>query len=238
MERHLNLVESDFEQLEKRILPRFPFCYLTFKGPEEKVFEVKDISHSGMQLCLKNGDHNFKADDQISGNLHWSGQELEVTGVIRWQKPNRLGVEFSGQTSLRGAVEDFLAIDGLARHLKPIHKLDYGIDFPPRLKYWFRADGPVEIFIWRHGDGELSSFQVLIMENFVEWEDGKGLLTARVMSKRDIDTPLITEDEFVFKVDPYLDDKKIARAIDLVESSDHEMMSQDVLDFIKLKLRN
>ena len=58
MARHLNLVQSDFEQLEKIVFPRFPFCYLTFKCDEydTHVFEVKDISQTGMQLALKNGE--------------------------------------------------------------------------------------------------------------------------------------------------------------------------------------
>jgi hypothetical protein len=56
MPKHLQLVESDFETIEKKKLPRFPFCYLTFKPHDyqEHVFEVRDISHSGMQLELKN----------------------------------------------------------------------------------------------------------------------------------------------------------------------------------------
>lgn len=240
MNKHLNLVESDFETLEKRILPRFPFCYLTFKCPQvtNHVFEVKDISYSGMQLSLKNGNHEIKKDEKIQGMLHWSGHELELSGKVAWSTNMRLGVEFSGSQSSREAVDSFLDIEKLATHLKPVHLVDYGVDLPARLKFWLRADGPVELFVWRHNDGELAKFQVLIMENFVEWEDVVGLKTARVISKRDIDTPLINEDEIVFKIDPTLDDKKIERAYQLICGISEEHLSKTTLQFIKLKLRS
>lgn len=240
MARHLNLVKSDFEQLEKRILPRFPFCFLTFKSSKDnaRVFEVKDISTSGMQLCLKSGEHQLTANENIHGHLHWNGAELEVTGNVKWMAGMRLGVEFSAQASAREEVGDFLNLEKIAKHMKPVHKLDYGIEIPNRLKTWLRADGPVEIFAWQHADGEWERFQVLIMENFVEWQDTHGLKTARVISKRDIDTPLIQEDEFVFKIDDNLDEIKLERAHQLVSHLDDSLLDANIRDFILLKLRS
>ena len=93
MDRHLNLVESDFEELEKRVLPRFPFCFLTFKCSKENthVFEVKDISTSGMQLCLKLGTHQIEEDEKIHGFLQWGGVKLEISGNVKWTTEMRLG---------------------------------------------------------------------------------------------------------------------------------------------------
>ena len=74
MERRFNLIKSDFEKHEKRVLPRFPFCYLTFKSDEtSRVYEVKDISYTGMQLALKDDEHNFKEDSALKGHIHWLG---------------------------------------------------------------------------------------------------------------------------------------------------------------------
>lgn len=240
MTTHLNLVESDFEALEKRVLPRFPFCYLTFKCAQspDRAFEVKDISHSGMQLSLKDGSHGIKKDEKINGKLHWNGQELEVNGKVAWDTEMRLGIEFANSQSAREAVDGFLKVETLSGHLKPVHLVDYGVEMPARLKYWLRADGPVELFVWQHNDGELAKFQILIMENFVEWEDLKGIKTARVISKRDIDTPLINEDEIVFKIDPVLDDKKILKAGELIKGIAESSLSKSAADFIKMKLRS
>lgn len=242
--RHLNLVESDFEHLEKRILPRFPFCYLTFKGPSqleadapEKVFEVKDISYSGMQLALKSNAHGLKEEQTLKGILHWQGRELHVQGQVKWSTEKRLGVEFYHTETSKEQVESFLELEKLAAHLRPVHMLDYGVDLPPTLKFWLRADGPVEVFAWSHNDGELARFQILIMENFVEWEDGKGLKTARVISKRDIETPLIDEDEFVFKVDENIDDFKVMRARELVRFMPKDHITPEAIEFIEMKLR-
>ena len=74
------------------------------------------------------------------------------------------------------------------------------------------------------------------MENFIEWKDTKGLQTGRVISKRDIDTPLISEDEFVFKLDDGIDDDKIGMAKKLLTNVDVDKLSQDALDFMLMKL--
>jgi len=240
MQRHLNLVKSDFELLEKKVLPRFPFCFLTFKSSKNQnlVFEVKDISNSGMQLGLKLGDHQLDKDHTIHGLMHWGKRELEVSGTIKWITPLRVGVEFSHSTSQKHAVEDFLEMSQVAKELKPVHKMDSGVDIPVKLKYWLRADGPVELFIWQHNDGEYERFQVLMMENFIEWEDGKGIKTARVLSKRDIDTPLITEDEYVFKIDEHIDNEKVLKATNLVLNLESQQLDESVVNFILRKLKN
>lgn len=238
MARHLNLVQSDFEQLEKKVFPRFPFCYLTFKSTQydTHVFEVKDISQTGMQLGLKDGEHNLNDTQQISGKIQWNGVQIEVAGEVKWTTDKRLGVEFSNKPSQRSEVDKFLSVQNFAKNLKPIHKMDYGVELPTKLKYWLRSDGPVEVFVWQHNDGELARFELLIMENYIEWADGAGLKTGRIMSKRDINTPLIDEDEFVFKIDEGIDDEKIDLACTLVSNLTADKLTPETLDFIRLKL--
>jgi hypothetical protein len=235
---HLNLVQSDFEQLEKKVFPRFPFCYLTFKCDEydTHVFEVKDISQTGMQLALKNGEHNISEEKKINGTINWAGISLEVACEVKWTTQNRLGVEFSHKPSHRESINAFLSVQNFAKSLKPIHKMEFGFDVPPKLKYWLRSDGPVEVFVWQHSNGEFAQFEILMMENYIQWKDGAGLKTARIMSKRDVDTPLITEDEFVIKVDPVIDDSKIDLACTLINEMDPSLLTDQTVDFMKMKL--
>lgn len=240
MTRHLNLVENDFINTEKRVLPRFPFCYLTFKSDDDstRVFEVKDLSHSGMQLSLKMGKIPFSESSTIAGELHWEGNVAKIFGEVKWIKGNRLGVEFSNQPKLREYIGDFLNLEKIALLMKPLHQFDFGVEIPPQLKYWLRADGPAELFVWQHPRGDFSKFQILLLENFIEWVDGEGLKTGRVMSKRNIDTPLLTEDEFVFQIDKGIDQDKIESAYLLCENIPENYLSTLVKDFIKLKLRS
>jgi hypothetical protein len=74
------------------------------------------------------------------------------------------------------------------------------------------------------------------MEKYIEWADGFGLKTGRIMSKRDINTPLVDEDEFVFKIDEVIDDEKIDLACTLVSELTEEKLTSETLDFIRLKL--
>lgn len=236
MERRFSLIKSDFEKHEKRILPRFPFCYLTFKSEQTaRVLEVKDISLTGMQIRLKE-DLNWVVDEGISGTIHWLGRALPIQGTVKWVTNNRLGIEFLKKRELLDKIQDFLAINELVKNLKPLHKMESGLELPTRLKYWLRSDGPVELFVWQHIDGELSKYQILLMENFVEWEDGLGLKTGRILSKRSIDTPLINEEELVFKIDPDIDVDKLGAVKELVKQLPTTLLSSEVQHFLMRQL--
>lgn len=235
MQRHLNLVESDFEHFEKRVLPKFPFSYLIFKTTGQ-TFEVQDISFSGMQLAIKSGDLSGKENDILNGVVYWNGKELDIQSKIKWKKGKRLGVEFSHKTTQRNNVNDFLSVEAFSSALKPLHSEKLNLDLPSKLKYWLHSDGPAQIFIWQHNDGELSKFQIILMENFIEWTDGEGLMTGRVISKRGIETPLIDEDEFVFKIDSSLDKEKKITFKNFISKIDSSKLSQETLNFLSMKL--
>lgn len=231
----LNLVRNDIHRNEKRTFPRFPYCFLTFKANKEShVFEVKDISHSGMQLAFRDGEHHYQNDNQIKGKMHWQGREVELEGEIKWSTPERIGVKFS--ESFLDDVKSFLSIDNIVKSLRPLHQSGLDLEVPRSLKYWLRGDGPNEIFVWCHPDGEFSRFHFIIMQNFIEWEDGKGVQTGKALTKRDLDTPLITEDEFVFEMDDYIDEEKTNLALKLLNTLPEQLLSSETIDFIRLKL--
>ncbi|MFP5384730.1 MAG: PilZ domain-containing protein [Bacteriovoracia bacterium] len=237
MERRFNLIKSDFEKHEKRILPRFPFCYLTFKSDDtSRVYEIKDISHTGMQISLKEDNHNFKEDHVLKGHIHWLGKNLDISGVVKWHTQNRLGIEFAKKREVLEKVQNFLQIEEIVKRLKPLHKVDDGLEIPARLKYWLRSDGPVEVFVWQHNDGEMAKCQVLFLETFVEWEDGHGLKTGRILSKRNVDSPLLTEDEWVFQIDLDVDAEKLDRVKGLIQHIPDDLLPSEVKTFLVRQL--
>lgn len=237
MERQLSLVETNYEKIEKRVFPRFPFTYLIFKaGDQQKVYEVKDISFTGMQLSLKDGEHNYKPGDAIEGLLHWRTATLRAKGTIKWAQEKRFGLAFEQTEEFKRSVRQFLSVENIVAGMRPLHQSTMDIGMPVNLKYWVRADGPVEIFVWQHKDGELSRFQIILLKKFVEWEDGKGTKTGEVISSRDMDTPLTAEDEFVFKIDKDIDEGCTRFALDVISRLPANFLPQDAVDFIQMKL--
>lgn len=233
MERRFNLIKSDFEKHEKRILPRFPFCYLTFKSDDNsRVYEIKDISHTGMQISLKADEDGFKEDTVLKGHIHWLGKNLDISGIVKWHTQNRLGVEFAKKRDVLEKVQNFLQMDEMVKRLKPLHKVEGGLEIPARLKYWLRSDGPVEVFVWQHGDGEIAKCQILFLETFVEWEDNVGLKTGRILSKRNVDSPLLTEDEWVFHIDQDVDAQKLERVKTLLTHIGEDLLPREVTSFL------
>ncbi len=237
MERHLNLIKTDFKETEKRVFPRFPFSYLTFKiNNDEKTFEVKDISYSGMQLSLKDGGHEYKVGEEVEGMVHWRSATLKTTGKVQWVSGQRLGIEFDSESSFEEEMKKFLSIDNIVAGMRPVHQTGLDLEIPANLKYWLRADGPVEVFVWCHKDCEHSRFQILLLENFVEWEDGKGIKTGKVVTKRDLDTPLISEDEFIFQIDEGVDMEKIKFALSIIDALPDGYLPKETRDFLKVKM--
>lgn len=235
-----NLIKNDFKQLEKRILPRFPYCYMTFRprlaeGPRDKVYEVREISYSGMQLCLKNGTSLFSLHSELEGEIHWKGQVLRIGGVVKWSKGQRLGIQFDIKR-YQAELLRFLSIDNLLKGVQAMHFHPMA-ELPTGLKYWLCGDGPVEIFIWASHDGEIQSFQAIIMENFIEWQAGVGAKTGKVVTLRDLDTPLLTEDEFIFQWDNGPDRQKLELAHYLVKKIPDHFWSSDIQELLLYKLR-
>ncbi len=239
MENHLSLIKTGYQDIEKRILPRFPFNYLTFKAQNgaERVFAVKDISFTGMQLSLKDGGHPYKIGETVHGELHWRGAVLDLKAEVKWVHGQRLGVKFSDTPAFEEEIKGFLSIDNIIKGMKALHQSRMDLDFPSDLEYWLQADGPVEVFVWTHHDREISRFQLIMMESFVEYQDGKGLKSGRVLTKRDLDTPLVQEDEFVFEMDETLDDERLIFAQNIVTKIPEGFLPEHVFDFLRLKLR-
>jgi hypothetical protein len=237
VDRHLNLVEQNVPDIEKRVFPRFPFCYLVFKPDQADLcFEVVDISHTGLQLSLKDGSHRYKNQDLITGEVHWRGRVLSIKARVRWVRGSRLGLSFIQDEDQSLLVTQFLSIEKVVKSMRSVHKADFGIEMPSNLKYWLQADGPVELFVWRHKDGEVSRIHFILFDEFIEWEDGIGLRTGRVIQKRDMDTPLLSEDEFLFEIDQQIDGVKLGFGRSVVNALTTDHLPQDALDFLTLKL--
>lgn len=236
MDQHLNLIKNNIESVEKRIFPRFPFCSLTFKSKAEKnedhAFEVVDISSTGAQLNRRMGGHGFLPDDLIQGFFHWNGAELKVKGHVKWVSGSRMGIFFEQALGL----DVFLSTKHILTQLRPVHQMETGVEVPGNLRYWIRCDGPVELFVWTHRDNEISCFQMIYFHEFIEWRDGKGLKSGRLITKRDLETPLMSEDEFVFNMDGQIDGIKLVKAKDLLVHLSNELLPEQVRHFVCLKL--
>ena len=109
MSRTINLVSSNRQTEVKRVLPRFPMCYLTFKESGfNQAFEVVNISSTGMQLLLKDGEIPFKKQSHIIGELHWHGKGLMLEGNVVWLTQSRVGVEFTSD-NIKDKIQSFFS---------------------------------------------------------------------------------------------------------------------------------
>ena len=240
MDRHLNLVQSGKGISEKRVFPRFPFSYLVFRQSESdnRSYEVKDISFSGMRISLKDGESGLKVGDKIEGEVHWIKNSINISAKVIRIEGDSIAVTFEGGRESEKKLKEFLSVENIAKCLRSIHDYKAQIEIPHDLVCWLRADGPFEIFVWTHNDNEISRIQVIMMNHFVEWNDGKGLKSGEVVSVKNHDSPLITEEEFEFLIDHKLDEEKLKFTARIINGIDEEMIEASIYDFLCRKLGN
>ena len=233
MEHRLNLVENGPAQQEKRIFPRFPFPAMTFKLKGfSAAFQVANISPTGMGIQLKNGSHQLQNGDLIEGLIHWQGKEFRIKAKVAWSKSNCAGLSLRGREKMAHFFSEKNIIQGLkALHLCPLEE-----DRPANLKYWLKSASLLEVFVWAHGDGEYQKIQILFIDNFIEWCDGQGLQTGKLLSQQDRDTPLFGQDELMIEMDHNIDPQKIAPIGPLLQKIPQEKIEQSTKEFILLKL--
>jgi hypothetical protein len=238
LERHLSLIKTEYLELEKRVFPRFPFGFMIFRDVSlgKMMFEVKDISLTGMQLTFKDGTHEYKIGSPVSGELHWRGAQIALKGKVQWVREASLGMSFDSSISFEDKMRSFLSFDNIVSHIKPLHKSDLTFDLPNNLKYWLKADGVLDVYVWEHASQGISRFQVMIMEHFIEWEEGVGLKTGKVMTQRDLETPLTLEDEFIFEIDAQAATEKIEMALGVVRKISENFLPQEAKEFLVYKL--
>ena len=220
MAANLSLIKNNENPIEKRILPRFPFSSLLFRSYEQCAhsFEVKEISMTGMQLGLKDGDAPFTPGATLKGTLLWRKARLDIEAEIKWVKGGHLGVHFKNDKE--DLIKNFLSMENILGSLRTVPLKDMDINLPANLQFWLCADGPVEIFIWSPFStdiaGHIDKFQIFFFERYVEWDREWGTVTGKVVTKRNFDTPLILADEMYFQKDIRLERTMLKQSSDLL----------------------
>lgn len=241
---HLSLIKTEVHDFEKRVFPRFPFGFLVFKANLEsygqKVFSVKDVSLTGMQLSIDDNVlklmPNLKLGQRFDGNLHWRGANLILSGFVQWIHDDSIGLSFDSSIALEKKLKDFFSLDHVLSHLRPMHDNLESRDLPQNLKYWFKSDGVLEIFVWNNEFGVIAHFQIIFMDHFLEWTYSNGMKTGRVMTQRSLETPLSDEGEFTFQMDAKINMSRIELARGLFDRISPQLFLDNDLRIIRDKI--
>lgn len=237
MERHFDLVKNDVEYMEKLVFPRFPFTCLTFKTTLPVLpwtAEVVEISPTGMQISLKNGEMHLSENESIEGEIHWGPDRIVLRAQVKWTTNNNAGIEFDEETAQKVAAH--LHPECMAKRTRAVHLSHLDLELPANLKTWIHADGPLEIFVWAHSDGEVSKFQMIYFRDILQWVDGVGLKTGQVMTKRNLDSPLFSEGEFLCKIDEGILRERITSISILLGKLSEGMLEPAYREFIERKI--
>lgn len=244
MRATLNLIKTEFKEIEKRTFPRFPFSNLVFKisfsEGNVSYFSVKDFSFTGMQINIEDFEKQcfqFQPGKILNGNIKWDGDCLHVQAKIEWIKKESIGLSFNISEKFKKDIYDFLSPQKIISHLKALHFLEIAKNYSNNLKYWLKADGVFELFIWEYSMTGISKIQMSYLGEYVEWEESLGFKTAKIIRQKNLDRPLTPEDELVFEVDEVISSTKIQNCLELIQNIPENFLSKEALYFLNLKLR-
>ncbi len=237
----LNLITNEEGKIEKRVLPRFPLNYLTFKLSDDaskglNTFSVVDISETGAQLERKLGTIENKVGDKIQGNFRWHGHECNIAAEVMWVQDSRLGIRFDQSKESEAKIQNFLNISNFIANLRPLHSDKYNIKTPVGLKYWLQAEGPVEVFVWTDQSDAMTKFQIVLFKNVIEWTE-KQVRSGEVISKRNVESPLFDNEEIAFRFDNDLNDIQLQKARNFLDKLNNQLIDSEFLDLMKRSLR-
>ena len=161
---------------------------------------------------------------------------MMIKAKIQWVREASLGISFDTSISFEEKMRSFLSFENVVAHIKPLHRSELAIELPNNLKYWLKADGVLDLFVWEHTTEGVSRFQILFMEQFIEWEEGLGIKTGKVMTQRDLETPLSLEDEFTFQIDNSVNTEKVEMALGVVRKISPDHLPLEAREFLVYKL--
>jgi len=230
--------------LERRILPRYSFSYLTFKllhhGEMVKAmtFEVNDVSIEGLALETKFFDlQNFKQGDFLHGVLNWAGERLDIKATVKWVQNGRLGIHFQPTKILYERIKELTSLQLLTSKLKILHNEKHKISMPEGLFYWVQAEGPLEFFAWKTSEAAMvHRLQIIYWQNYLEWEKGEGWSSGVLKDRKHYGTAGIDTSECFVMFDSILDQKKLKTAKEIISLFPESVFLSADYDFFLRKL--
>lgn len=242
MERALTLIRNEGERTERRLLPRFPLSLLVFKegtGGGGRVFEIRDISPSGMRIERGRGagPPTHGPGDRIEGRARLRDREVGVRGTVRWARGPGLGVAFDPDPGLRRDVGAFLAGKNAMRGIRRLHDDPSALGRPEGMSHWLRSDGAFELFVWDDGGGGVARFLMLFAGRFAEWRGPLSLQTGTVPHAGGGRGGPEGVEERLLRFDPAPDAGTAAQAAGMADALTTEHLPADVLRLVRRKLR-
>ncbi len=241
MPRNLSLVKNREETstTQSLFIPRFPFGRLVFKGSKDQdchAFEVCHLTPRGMHLQLKDGGHSYHSNEFLEGKIHLFDQEIEIIGDVVWVQGPHLGLEFRQENQHPDFYKKLFDYKTLLLGMRCLTDSELPYEIPVNLKYWLRSDGLIEIFIWDHRDGEVSKIQMIFLDNYLEWKDALGIRTAKILGKREHETPLNDQDELVLTFHDGFNEEIVRDASSIIKEIQENILPENIHNFIKRKL--
>lgn len=182
--RSLDVVSNDRNKedrpgVERRRVPRLSLTTEQFRLSQTgRIFPVADLSVNGMALrIIDRGELAiFPMGMRFEGVLNLRREKYSVKAQVRHLGTELVGCEFEGlDEKACQAIRAFLDPAILGKELKPIPAAD-------GVALWYHGPSGTDLLFWRLADGQYSRIILFVLGSYIQWENGAGLSTGRMMA--------------------------------------------------------
>jgi hypothetical protein len=165
---------------ERRCLPRWCLsqeqCYFP---AVERFFSVADLSLMGMGFWSEERFSLFQVGILLKGVINLNRRKYPFEARIAHLGKNRVGCQwFEPSESLRLALQDFLHPQALGSSLRLMPSSEKDV-------LWYYGACGTLLILCHNALGRMNSFTFYAKDQFVSWEEGRGMSTGSTQCRND-----------------------------------------------------
>ncbi len=206
-----------------------------------KVYPVVDASSGGMGIRMVDPTdlRLFSVGTSLEGTLSLRREKFPVVAVVRNAAGDRVGCEFTwpeGQATrakaFREALDLLLSPESLGEALRPAPAAQTESG-----SIWYQGPSNTHLWLWRGNDGKYRRMAVLVLGNWIQWDEAEGLHTGALKSivRSDQSIGMVSIDTLLLERDSRTQPNRLQVAKTLIVSSN---LPKDLAQWCLRKLQS
>lgn len=195
----------------RRIFPRFAVAGRHLKIiQDQEILLVREISAKGFSSEVSSRAFTrMNVGDVFNARMKHDGAYFEMHLKVAWKEPRKVGFEL-----VNASPATLLMMRRLLRPIELANSM-HPVTPPQKGKLWWHGDSGTDLFVMLDASGSISSWQLRVEQDFVEWKPSQGLSTGTHQQK-----PAIELTEPVFTPDRVPHPDRVQFAFDLISAMD------------------
>jgi hypothetical protein len=183
---------------------------------EQDIFIIRDISTQGFSTYASpRGLERLDVGDVFASRMRYLGEVYDLNARVSWKGGDVVGFEqLNPSAQVKTFIHRLLMPIEIASSLREVDS-EFMQGHEPNKK-WYHGDNDTDLYIWMTEDGELNAWQLIIKDQYVEWNDLHGISTGNMSGSNAAVPGFDLPPSRLFIADRGIDQAKKQSAIDVI----------------------